>query len=840
MKQSRTRQRLLSFVAAAALALVGLAPTAALAEGNVAKIGDVEYPTLEAAVAAAKSGETVTLVDDAAVNSRMFIQDGQAITVDLAGHTVSLATNQFFAVKHGTLTLSGSGTVKEVNPNFGPVLVYGSADQSASNYSVVNVGSGVTLEGWAPVFVDNMKANNGEANGVVVNVSGKLNSVPDGSGDNGAGVYVNGAIKGTGGNVPTITLDDSCVVTATGQGIYAAGYAKWNVNGAQITGANGIEIRAGELNVNGGSITGTAQPTSSTPDGNGSTTEGAGIAIVQHTTKLPIKVNISAGTVSGFTGVYEANVQGNDDASIAKVALNISGGVVKAINGGTKAVESQDCKNFVSGGSFSSAVSDEHLADGFTCEQNSDGTYGVKETPKVAEVDGVKYETVNEAIAAANGKTVKLLDDVNEDVVVPSGATVTLDLNGKTLTNVSSDTITNNGTLTITGEGTVDNVTNGKAAILNKGTLNLEGGTITRSAEPEGQTPADGKGNSYYVVFNTSGATLNVKDGATIKGISAFSSAVRNDGNMTVSGGLIQQDDFIAVKNDSGTLVVKGGTIKSANDQAIQNWKDATIEGGELDGNVTSFAWGDEASSTKITGGTINGDVSAINYIYNGNEATAAPVIEISGDAVVNGKLYAQKGTSANPAKNENVTSGSQATVTVSGGTFSNPVPSDMAAANYAPAKNSNGTYTVVPAEKIHKVTFVYGTGADDLVVEVVDGQAVTKPADPTYEGWNFEGWFLVKNVDGTLDVDSEYDFATPVKADMKIYAGWTEVKPADDGNTTNPEQPKPADGKAEQKPAAATPKTGDATSNAPLAVAVVAGAGLLVAGVALGKRREH
>ena len=62
MKQSHTRQRLLSFVAAVALALVGLAPTAALAEGNVAKIGDVEYPTLQAAIDAAKSGDTVTMI----------------------------------------------------------------------------------------------------------------------------------------------------------------------------------------------------------------------------------------------------------------------------------------------------------------------------------------------------------------------------------------------------------------------------------------------------------------------------------------------------------------------------------------------------------------------------------------------------------------------------------------------------------------------------------------------------------------------------------------------------------------------------------------------------------
>ena len=708
MKQSRTRQRLLSFVAAAALAVAGLVPTVALAEGAVAKIGSAEYPTLQAAVDAAKSGDTVTLIGDADPDVTVAVAN-KTITLDLAGRKIA-----------NTKDLWDQPTAQD------------------NNWSLISVR---------------------ENGNLTITGNGTLDAKKD--------------------DCYAVDLQDATAVCTI-------------ENGTFIGNVTAVYVSEGSLTINGGSY--------------------------------DIK-QLNTNGVQDAYGVLINAYDNNFKSGAAKIAIN--GGTFKNFNPANNKAEQASGTSSLTGPDFKGI-------------DNGDGTFSVAPKAYVAEVDGVKYETVNEAIAAANGKTVKLLDDVNEDVVVPSGVTVTLDLNGKTLTNVSSDTITNNGTLTIAGEGTVDNVTNGKAAILNKGTLNLEGGTITRSAEPEGQTPADGKGNSYYVVFNTSGATLNVKDGATVKGISAFSSAVRNDGNMTVSGGLIQQDDFIAVKNDSGTLVVKGGTIKSANDQAIQNWKDATIEGGELDGNVTSFAWGDEASSTKIAGGTINGDVSAINYIYNGKEATAAPVIEISGDAVVNGKLYAQKGTSANPAKNENVTSGVQATVTVSGGTFSDPVPSDMAAANYAPAKNSDGTYTVAPAEKIHKVTFVYGTDADDLVVEVVDGQAVAKPSDPSYEGWNFEGWFLVRNADGTLDVDSAYDFNTPVKGDMKIYAGWTEVKPADDGNTTNPEQPKPADGKAEQKPTAATPKTGDATNNAPLAVAVVAGAGLLAAGVVLGKRRER
>lgn len=61
------------------------------------------------------------------------------------------------------------------------------------------------------------------------------------------------------------------------------------------------------------------------------------------------------------------------------------------------------------------------------------------------------YKTLTDAVKAADNATVTLLKDVTEDVTIPAGKTITLDLNGKTLTNVKDHTILNNGNLTIAG-----------------------------------------------------------------------------------------------------------------------------------------------------------------------------------------------------------------------------------------------------------------------------------------------------------------------------------------------------------------------------------------------------
>ena len=100
------------------------------------------------------------------------------------------------------------------------------------------------------------------------------------------------------------------------------GLATLNVKeGATIIGSEtGIEVRAGNLNVEGGTITSTATAYTVTPNGSGTTTVGAAIAVAQHTTGLPINANITGGTLSGLKTISVADPQG----------LNYTGVVVTA------------------------------------------------------------------------------------------------------------------------------------------------------------------------------------------------------------------------------------------------------------------------------------------------------------------------------------------------------------------------------------------------------------------------------------------------------------------------------------------------------------------------------
>lgn len=315
------------------------------ADNAVAQIDTTYYNTLADAVADASitSTDTIKLLKD--TTERLTLNNGKDITLDLDGHTLSYA-NQTVSVRHGKLTVNGPGTIKENSPYLGAILIKGSTNQEDTNYSVVNVNGDVTLSGWAPVFVDQ---NSEKAYGVTVNLNGAtLKAQKDTGGDDGVGLYVNGSIKDT-VYAPVIKLENT-TIDAQGEGMYLAGYADTTIKGGSIVGTQtGIEIRAGKLAVNDVIVTGNGTPTTVTPNGNGSTTDGVGIAIAQHTTKLPINVTISGGTISGKYAVYESNPQANDPTSIGQVKLSITGG---NFNGSTAAVYSQDVKDFITGGLF--------------------------------------------------------------------------------------------------------------------------------------------------------------------------------------------------------------------------------------------------------------------------------------------------------------------------------------------------------------------------------------------------------------------------------------------------------------------------------------------------------
>lgn len=247
--------------------------------------------------------------------------------------------------------------------------------------------------------------------------------------------------------------------------------------------------------------------------------------------------------------------------------------------------------------------------------------------------------------AAPVGGTVKLDKEYTEDIVI--NKELTIDLNGNKLTNSAGDTITvnANGNLTITGNGTVDNVTHGRAAIFNNGTVTLNGGTYTRSAEKgTGKTGADNaNGNSWYTICNHGIMTVN--PGVTVTNTGTFSSMFENGyqsykGNnersnyvagtnnaapaLTINGGTFEGGKITIKNDDGGILKIGGGRFTNNGNRVVFNANKAEINGGEFYCPATYFGneiavdtlyadGGQNAGQLTITGGTFDGKVTQSN-----------------------------------------------------------------------------------------------------------------------------------------------------------------------------------------------------------------------------------
>ena len=334
------------------------------------EVGGVKFATLEEAFAAAKNGDTITLLSDVEMTEIIRVTDGKKITLALNGFDVTItAKSVFIRVCNAELTITGNGTIKEQNPYFAPIIIKGGAEGS-ENYSVVNIKEGVTLEGWAGVMIDQTleTANN---YGMVLNVeSATLNGVNDTSGANGSGIYVNGVVKDA-----KITLTDT-TVTGTGTGMYLAGNADTTINGGSVKGdATGIEIRAGKLTLNNCVVTGGNGEVTATANGNGTTVTNAALAISQHNTRKPIDVTINGGTFNGTAAVYQTDVQGTGSVDV-KVAVK-NGTFNGTISGET------DGAIAISGGKFKFKVDDKYFKDGYICsgKAGADGYYTIAGQP---------------------------------------------------------------------------------------------------------------------------------------------------------------------------------------------------------------------------------------------------------------------------------------------------------------------------------------------------------------------------------------------------------------------------------------------------------------------------
>lgn len=313
-------------------------------------------------------------------------------------------------------------------------------------------------------------------------------------------------------------------------------------------------------------------------------------------------------------------------------------------------------------------------APGYVAVKNDDTEKPVwtVEDHRVADVDGTGYTTLASAVEAADNKTVTLLNDVTEDVVIPAGKTVTLDLNGKKLTNVNNHTIINNGTLTITGAGTVDNVTHQKAALYNKGTVTVNGGTFDRSQE-NGKTKEDSGNNSWYTIKNV--GTMTINDGAIVQtaandsALGKFSSLVSNgyfnaadytnnkgidQPSLTINGGTFRGGLNTIKNDDRANLVIENGSFSNYYQAVVQNHNIAEIKGGTFTAasDATTATYGiyncgcDAETDTgvlTVSGGTFTGATYAIVDV-----SSLSSAVNISGGQFAGTKAAIARSTSSN------------------------------------------------------------------------------------------------------------------------------------------------------------------------------------------------
>lgn len=389
---------------------------------------------------------------------------------------------------------------------------------------------------------------------------------------------------------------------------------------------------------------------------------------------------------------------------------NRSNGTAKmTVTGGTFA-------NFNPANCQAEGANTNFCAEGYSTKQE-DENYTVM--GPVAAIGEHNYATLDAAVEAADNKTVTLLKDVTEDVVIPADKTVTLDLNGKKLTNVNNHTIINNGTLTITGTGTVDNVTHQKAALYNKGTVTVNGGTFDRSQE-NGKTKEDSGNNSWYTIKNV--GTMTINDGAIVQtaandsALGKFSSLVSNgyfnaadytnnkgidQPSLTINGGTFRGGLNTIKNDDRANLVIENGSFSNYYQAVVQNHNIAEIKGGTFTAasDATTATYGiyncgcDAETDTgvlTVSGGTFTGATYAIVDV-----SSQSPAVNISGGQFAGTKAAIARSTSSN------------AQIFVTGGYFTSD-PTTYLATGYVAGSSDLTGYN-------YKVTQKTDTGAVEV-----------------------------------------------------------------------------------------------------------------------------
>ncbi len=394
-------------------------------------------------------------------------------------------------------------------------------------------------------------------------------------------------------------------------------------------------------------------------------------------------LNITGGTIEGVRRTIWGQAASVNESAPAQGEINISGGEVRGLIE-TPQANGAESMTTVTGGSVENFIGEvgelkvtgeaevtgevtlySVSAEGTKTEVehvvNSDGVYVEKvEMPVVATVGATEYTDIYEAFDAADGKVVRILQDLelSNSIVVEYNYDVTVEGTGRTIRFVNVDkgfqvaigaTVTFGEGLTIEGAGT------------NVCPLYIEDATVVSSA------------NFVTTADNT---------------CSPITTATRN-AVLTINGGTIDAKNPATVAINwlsPGTLTVKDGTIQGASAIVFKS------------------------GSLVISGGDFNGTEEAV-VVETAGGKTGVRAVAISGGNFTSENAAAVVSNSTNPSVDAMAKF-------ISGGTFSSNVEA-LLAVGYKTQDNGDGTYSVVrdtSVEYVAQVGSLYYTSLEEAV----------------------------------------------------------------------------------------------------------------------------
>ena len=439
----------------------------------VAQVGTTTYGTLEAAIAAATDGQTVTLLKNATENVN--ISAGKSVAINLNGYTVTVPSDCGIELQ-GKLTVTGNGKITCANT---PICVDGNSAELTVNDGTIESTNGYGIY-----------AENGGS--VVVNGGTIFSQYAALSGNNTTGSM-------------NFTVNSGILTAAQGPAIYMPGQVSLNISGGTLNG--GVSLRMGQVNISGGTINAITKNIDSPsqyynysgnawlPDAlyvfggtypNGDETHGNSL-----------NLNITGGTFNCTNGqgsavaIYDLG-KVKQDATIkisgtAKLATNASSrsayqvlslediGVTSSTGG--YGVNSGKVTSSITGGLFSTTINNTYCASGLTAISNTDeatkadypytvgtikaeGDNQVKETTTTGNTIASVSDTITDKTGATSvGQSVKpenVITDTTPITETDKNQALTALVNDKKVTLTTDGKIPAGTTVTVVKETYLD------------------------------------------------------------------------------------------------------------------------------------------------------------------------------------------------------------------------------------------------------------------------------------------------------------------------------------------------------------------------------------------------